>query len=133
MIYVSNPSLTSMYVKLYSVWSVSTIPVFNVRDTILSVIVQIIINLLTKERGSLACVLQNTLHWILLKGYHVSDHQHIPKRGQLFSYLSWGIGEMCILFDLIYIFYLPGISYYPKDVGIYNPRLITIIHSHLLL
>jgi hypothetical protein len=91
---------------------------FNVRDTMLSVIVQIIINLLTKERGSLACVLQNTLHWILLKGYHVSDHQHIPKRGQLFSYLGWGNGEICILFDLIYICYLPGISYYSKGVGI---------------
>jgi hypothetical protein len=32
--------------------------------------------------------------------------------------LSWGNGEMCILFDLIYICYLPGISYYPKGVGI---------------
>jgi len=77
-----------------------------------------------------------------LKGYHVSEH--IPKKKeQLFSYLSWGIGENCILCDLIYIVYVPEISYYPNGERVFKTHhlleaiiffgIITIIHSQLPL
>jgi len=39
------------------------------------------------------------------------------KKEQLFSYLSWGNGKTCILFDFIYIANVANISYYPNEKG----------------
>jgi len=40
---------------------------------------------------SVQCVLQNTLHSIILKGFHVSDHKHIQQQSNCISIC---VGEM---------------------------------------